>query len=109
MAEPRCFFVRTSVPLAAATPVVVDVDINFARHWTIVIKNIGANPLTSISGARVPTGDLPENAVVFTDDLPLAAGATYTAIDGDGEPVQKFRLTLTSTVGTSVKINAVGD
>jgi hypothetical protein len=87
----------------------VDVETNFAAHWMLLLKNTGANPLTALSVARVPIGDLAENAVAVTTGIPLAGGATLTAIDGKQEPVLRVRLTLTSLLGTTVKINAAGD
>ena len=102
----RCNHTR-SVVLAAATPLDVDVPIDGAKDWTVVVKNIGANPLTALSIARIPLA-LPAAPVVATDGIPLAAGATLPAIVGENAPVAALRLTLTSTLGTTVSLEAGG-
>lgn len=104
----RCNF-RRELTLAAATATVVDVPVANANDWSIVLKNTGnTNPLTGVTVAVSPLGEDFEAPASITVDLPLAAGASLPAIRGEREPVATVRLTLTSTLGTTVRVEAAG-
>lgn len=93
--------------LAAATPATVDVPINGARNWVILVKNTGANALTALTIAVSPLGVLFDDATSITSGIPLAASGGLSA-RGTDEPVTTARLVLTSTSGTTVSIEAGG-
>jgi hypothetical protein len=101
-----CKFNATQA-LAAGVPVTVDVPINGARHWMIVVSNTGANAVTALTVASSPLGSLFEDATAVTSSIPLAAGSALS-IRGTDEPVTTHRLVLTSTSGTTVSIEAGG-
>lgn len=97
------------VTLPAATPITVDVPINGARSWLCVVKNVGTtNPITALTVAASPIGDLFEAPASVTTGLPLAHGDALPGIRGDGEPVTTLRLVLASALGTTVSIEAGG-
>jgi len=104
-----CNYRDDSVALPAATPTTVDVPINGARWWVVVIKNIGdTNAVTALTVAVSPLGTLFEAPASVTAGLPLAAGDALPGLRGNGEPVTTLRLVLTSTSGTTVSIEAGG-
>lgn len=97
-----------ALTLAAGVPQTLDVPIDGARDWTIIVKNTGgSNALTALSVARIPL-TLPGAATAVTTGIPLAAGATLDPIVGENAPVKSVRLVLTSTSGTTVSIEAGG-
>lgn len=97
------------IELAATTPRVVDVPVNGATHWVVVVKNTGsANPLTALTVAASPLGGAFEAPAVVTDGMPLAAGDALPGLRGTGEPITTLRLVLTSTLGTTVLLEAAG-
>ncbi len=109
MAELICNYARTGIVLPAGVATTVDVGINNASQWLCVIKNTGANPITALSLATSPLGTIFEALIAVTENIPLAAGASLPAISGCGEPVLYLRLVLTSSLGTTVTINAAGN
>ena len=98
----------TTLTLAAGTPQSVDVPVNGAQNWVIVVKNTGgANAITAMTVASSPLGSLFETATSVTSGIPIAAGDAL-AIRGANEPATTVRATLTSTSGTTVSVEAGG-
>lgn len=99
---------RSSAVTTLAAGVATDVDIatGGAKTLTVSILNSGANPITALSVATIPV-TLAGNARAISTGIPLAASGrlTITLVD---EPCTTLRLTLTSTVGSSATIEAVG-
>lgn len=95
------------ITLAAGVAQQVDVETNGALWWGILVKNTGANPVTALSTASSPLGTYFEDAAAVTSGIPLAAGGGLM-LRGNGEPSTTVRLTLTSTLGTTVTIEAAG-
>lgn len=94
--------------LAAGVPQDVDIEMNGAPNWCIVVKNTGgANNLTALTVARSPLGNLFGPATAAPAGIPLAPGATLE-LRSEREPLTKVRLTLTSTSGTTVRIEGGG-
>lgn len=94
-----------SMVLAAATPqsYVIDVD-DRATKLAILIKNVGANAVTTTLFERSPTGTL-----YATDSTTGSAlGTPGAGATGFAEiavtACRKVRLTLTSTSGTTVSV-----
>ena len=97
----------TTLTLAAGVAQSFDVTVNGARDWVIAVANTGANAITAMTVASSPLGLLVEDATSVTSGIPIAAGSTL-AIRGQHEPVAMVRLTLTSTSGTTVSVEAGG-
>ena len=96
------------ITLAAGQAQSVDVPINGARNWMAAIKNTGgANNITALTVASSPLGNLFEDAASVTSGIPITPGSTL-GVRGTGEPATTVRLTLTSTSGTTVSIEAGG-
>lgn len=94
--------------LAAGVPQDVDIETNGAPDWCIVVKNTGGvNDVTALTVARSPLGNLFGPATAAPSGIPLAPGATLE-VRGEREPLTKVRLTLTSTSGTTVRIEGGG-
>jgi hypothetical protein len=94
--------------LAAATPVTVDVPVNGAKDWLILVSNTGdTNAVTAMTTASSPLGVRFEDPVTVASGIPIAAGHGLMA-RGLGEPATTVRITLTSTSGTTVTIEAGG-
>lgn len=97
-----------SLPAATATP--IDIPINGATNWTIVVTNTGANPVTVGTFTRyaypLPGGE-PGPATALPAGIPLAAAASLT-LQGANEPLSILRLTFTSLAGTTVSIQSSG-
>jgi hypothetical protein len=108
MAALTCSYVRTGIVIPPATPTTINVGINNASQWLCVVKNSGANPVTAITLSTSPLGQLFEASFALDEDLPLAAGASLPGIRGCGEPVLYLRLVVTSSLGTTLDINAAG-
>ena len=53
--------VTATATLAAATPTTIDLNLNGSTDWTIVLRNTGANPVTAVTIAVSPLGDLFED------------------------------------------------
>lgn len=102
-----CRYART-LTLAAGVATPVDVPIDHAKNWLVVVKNVGGADLDTVTAAASPLGTLFEAPASITTGLPLASGASLPGIRGLGEPVATLRLTLTSTTGTDVQIEAGG-
>mgnify|MGYP000107754048 CR=1 FL=1 len=96
-----------ALTLAAGVAQSFDVPTNGARDWVIVVSNAGANAITAMTVASSPLGNLVEDATTVTSGIPIAAGSTL-AIRGQHEPVAMVRVTLTSTSGTTVSVEAGG-
>ena len=89
-----------------ATP--IDVPINGARDWTFLVKNVGdTHDVTAATVERSPLGGLFDTAEAFTAGIPLAPGS-IVPVRGTAEPIVTLRLTLTSTAGTTVRIEGGG-
>jgi hypothetical protein len=100
-------FTRT-VTLAAGVAQDVDLPIEGARNWVVIVKNTGgANAVTAATVARSPLGTLFGPATALSTGIPLAAGDALEIL-GDAEPVTTLRLRLTSTSGTTVSIEGGG-
>jgi hypothetical protein len=78
--------------LAAGVATDVDIDTGGAKALTVSILNSGANPITALSVATIP----------------VALAGNARAITTGDEPCTTLRLTLTSAVGSSATIEAVG-
>ena len=102
-----CAF-STTATLAAGAATEVDVPIDGAVDWSIVVKNTGATNAVTALTIAISHATLFEAAASITAGIPLAAGATLSAIRGENEPCSTARLTLTSTSGTTVSIEAGG-
>lgn len=101
------YLATATLPAGVATP--VDIPINGACDWTLVVRNTGAtNAVTALTIAVSPLGTLFEAAASITTGIPLAASTSLAAIVGSNEPCLTARLTLTSTSGTTVSIEGVG-
>lgn len=95
--------------LAAGVATDIDIAINGATNWTLVLRNTGAtNAVTALTIAVSPLGTLFEAAASVTTGIPLAASTSLAAIVGSNEPCLTVRLTLTSTSGTTVSVEGVG-
>ena len=70
--------VTATATLAAATPTTIDLNLNASTNWTIVLRNTGANPVTALTIAVSPLGDLFEAAASITTGLPLAAATSLS-------------------------------
>lgn len=104
-----CRYAR-SVALAAGVDTTVDVPIDGARNWLVVLANDGdsAGDLDTVTHAASPLGARFEAPVSVSTGLPVAAGDSLPGIRGLGEPITTLRLVLTSTVGATVHIEAGG-
>lgn len=96
--------------LAAGVATDVDIDINCATNWVIVLRNTGlVNTITALTVARSPLGTYFSAAVAVTTGIPLATSTSLTGINGLGEPIRTLRLTITSTGGTTYAIEGGGE
>lgn len=103
----RCNYLRTGIALAAGVATDVDVPIDGAADWQVIVKNTGAtNAVTALSVTRLPL-TLPGPAESVSTGIPLAHGDSLR-IAGEREPISVLRLTLTSTSGTTVTVEAGG-
>lgn len=100
--------VTATATLAAATPTTIDLNLNGSTDWTIVLRNTGANPVTALTIAVSPLGTLFEAAASITTGIPLAAATSLAAIVGSSEPARTVRLVVTSTLGSTVSVEALG-
>jgi hypothetical protein len=106
--EFRCNY-QASITLAAGVAQAIDIPIDGAADWSVVVRNTGSsNAVTAASLALSPLGTLFGAAASITDGIPLAAGASLAPVIGTNQPVKTARLTLTSTSGTTVSIEAGG-
>lgn len=97
----------TTLTLEAGVAQSFDVPVNGARDWVIAVSNTGANAITAMTVASSPLGNLVEDATSITSGIPIAAGGTLN-IRGQHEPVAMVRVSLTSTSGTTVSVEAGG-
>ena len=103
----RCKFSQTGIALAAGVATDVDVPIDGAADWQIVLKNTGStNAVTALSVTRIPL-TLPGPAESVSTGIPLAHGDSLR-IAGSREPLSVLRRTPTSTSGTTVSVEAGG-
>jgi len=93
--------------LEAGVPLEINLAINGARDWTAVIRNTGSNDVDAGEVSRSPLGRLFDDAVAIPSGSLAAAGQSMR-IEGVAEPIQTLRLTLTSTLGTTLSIEAGG-
>lgn len=97
-----------AIDLPAATPVSLNLAVDGARDWTYLLKNTGANPLTAGSMQYGPVDDTDlSDPEAFAGGIPLAAGATLPIV-GTARPLAVLRLTLTSMLGTTVRVSGGG-
>ena len=111
MAQPLDFTCAysTTATLAAGVAAEIDVPINGASDWTIVLRNTGgSNTVTALTIAVSPLGTLFGAAASITTGIPLAASTSLAEIVGSNEPCATARLTVTSTAGTTISIEAGG-
>lgn len=108
MATLLCNYSKSFTIPAGATPTTIDVPIDHATNWTVVLKNSGDNPVTGLSVSVSPLGSKFGAATSVTDGIPLAAGSSLAPINGQQEPCKTLRLAVTSTLGTTVDIEACG-
>lgn len=108
MVDLEANLISPTIALAAATPVVYDVVLNFATNSEITLANTGANPITALSVTRIPRvdGDIGA-AIAVTVDVPIAAGGKMS-ITLQQEVLYAFRLTITSALGSTARVTAVG-
>jgi hypothetical protein len=85
----------------------VDIPVDLAENWLFVLSNTGANAVTACLISRSPRGVAFGPAVAAPSGIPLAA-AGAVEIEGTAEPITTLRLTLTSTLGTTVLIDGGG-
>jgi hypothetical protein len=104
--DQQTFSATAAVP--AATPTVVDVQLEGSTNWTIVLRNTGANPVTALTIAVAPLGTSFEAPASISTGIPLAAATALPAIVGSNEPASVARLTITSTLGTTVSVEGLG-
>ena len=107
---PAAFTARIHLPsvaLAAGVAQEIDLDMNGARDWAIVVKNTGSNPVTAATLRRSPLGDTFGPQAALPAGVPLAAGDSLEVL-GENEPLTTLRVTLTSTSGTTVRIEGSG-
>jgi hypothetical protein len=104
----RCNFAK-DYTLTAATPLAIDVPIDGAQHWTVIVKNTGdTNAVTAGTLAKRPLdGGQLGPATSLPTGIPLAAGASLE-VSAENTPLKDLRLTLTSTSGTTVRNEAGG-
>ena len=104
----RCNFAK-DYTLQAGVALDVDVPIDGAADWTIVLKNTGnTNAVTAGTVARQPVESGNRGpAATLPSGLPLAAGASLEVV-GERAPLHAVRLTLTSSSGTTVRVEAGG-
>ncbi len=102
-----CRYTAT-VTLSAGVAQDVDVPIDGARSWCVVLKNTGpTNNVTALSLYRLPLGNLAGPATAVTTGIPLAPDASLE-VRGENEPLTTLRVRLTSTSGTTVSLEAAG-
>lgn len=109
MPSPLLQPVTATATLAAGVATDIDLNLNGSTNWTIVLRNTGgSNAVTAVSIAVSPLGAIFEAAAAITTGLPLAANTSLAAIVGSSEPARTVRLTVTSTSGTTVSVEALG-
>lgn len=97
----------TSTTLSAGVATAIDIPAAGANRVTITFKNTGAtNAVTALTIATIPLS-VPGAARGITTGIPLAAAGSLT-INVVDEPCSTIRLTATSTSGTTVSVEAVG-
>jgi hypothetical protein len=102
-----CNYTKAGISLAAGVATDVDVPIDGAADWQVIVKNTGStNAVTALSVTRIPL-TLPGPAESVSTGIPLAHGDSLR-IAGSREPLSVLRLTLTSTSGTTVSVEAGG-
>lgn len=100
-----CHF-STEVTIAPSGTEELDVPIDRARDWTVLLDVTGIGDLDALSYKRSPLGDLFGPAVVATG-VPIATGQ-QGEIGESGSPLTTVRLFLGSTGGCTVAIRAGG-
>lgn len=95
------------VTLAPGVARTIDVPIHGARSWRFLLANTGDEDVTAATLSYSPLGNLHSEPEAFGAGIPLAPGAT-TPIVGSDAPVTSLRLTLTSTAGTTVRLEGGG-
>lgn len=100
-------FVR-DYTLVAATELLVDVPVNGAPNWSILVANTGGNPVTEGSVARSPLGP-PKGRVgppiAMPAGIPLAVDASLV-VTASGENITALRLAFVSALGTTIRLEA---
>jgi hypothetical protein len=108
MPSPLLQPITATATLAAGVATDIDLNLNGSTNWTIVLRNTGANPVTALTIAVSPLGTLFEAAASITTGIPLAAATSLAAIVGSSEPARTVRLVATSTLGSTVSVEALG-
>jgi hypothetical protein len=108
MPSPLLQPITATATLAAGVATEIDLNLNGSTNWTIVLRNTGANPVTALTIAVSPLGTLFEAAASITTGIPLAAATSLAAIVGSSEPARTVRLVATSTLGSTVSVEALG-
>jgi len=112
MSSPAAFLCRyaKTVELAAGVATTVNVPIDGARNWLVVVQNdaASAGDLDTVTHAASPLGARFEAPVSVSTGLPVAAGDALPGIRGLGEPITSLRVVLTSTAGATVHLEAGG-
>jgi hypothetical protein len=98
----------TDIELPAGVATAVEIEVSGARDWSYTLRNIGANPITAgdVQYGALGPGDLTA-AEAFPAGIPLAAGGVLPVV-GQGRPIARLRLTLTSSAGTTVRVAGGG-
>lgn len=100
-----CRFTR-DVVIASGGSEVVDVPIDGARDWTVLLDVSGVGDLDTCTYRRSPLGDL-FGPTVSPTGFPVATGGQAEIIETGG-PLTTVRFTLGSTAGCTVKVRAGG-
>lgn len=99
--------VARDLTLPAGVATTVDIALDGARDWTMLLANTGANPVTAGTIAYSPLGTRFTDAEAFPAGIPLAAAASLPIV-GTSRPLAAVRLVLTSALGTTARIEGGG-
>ena len=83
------------VLLPVGTPQDIDLPIDGAGDWTILVRNDGGDPLTAALVSYSPLGGAFSAPEAVADLATLAPGVTVTIV-GQHQPLAVLRLTLTT-------------
>lgn len=98
----------TTATLAAGVATDVDVPLQGAVNWTIIVRNTGGANAVTAATIAVAANTTFGAAASITTGIPLAANTSLAEIVGSNQPVNTARLTLTSTSGTTVSVEWIG-
>lgn len=103
---PQCEFASAPTDLPAATPVDIEVSLDFARDPTVVVYNDGDNDITELSVFCNPLGNRRGGEQVVSTGLPIAPGESLTI--SELSVMHSLIVRVTSDAGSSVVIEASG-